>query len=105
MSTPNSNAQQGADPSVPCSEQQFYTAPELTQYLGLIQHLVGNSDLVPLVRGAVGAGKSTAINQLQTQASENWLCCRLDATPTLHPDQLMIRLARFYAHDLLEHFH
>ncbi|MCF6283037.1 MAG: AAA family ATPase [Candidatus Polarisedimenticolaceae bacterium] len=97
MSTLNSNARQGVDQSEPCSEQQFYTAPELSQHLDLIQHLVSNSDLVPLVRGAVGAGKSTAICQLQAQASESWFCCRLDATPMLHPDQLMIRLARFFA--------
>ncbi len=97
MSTHNSSHHLSIDGE--CSsdrEPSFYAIPELSQRLSLIQHLVDNSDLIPLVRGETGAGKSTAISQLQAQASESWLLCRLDANPMLHPDQLMLRLARFF---------
>lgn len=97
MNISDNHSQQVVENSVAPSEGQgFYTTPELSQRLDLIQHLIDNSDLVPLVRGEVGAGRSTAIHQLQAQMSENWLFCRIDANPMLHPDQLMVRLARFF---------
>ncbi len=97
MSTHGSDNRQSIDgESSPGAEPSFYVIPELSQHLSLIQHLVDNSDLIPLVKGETGAGKSTAISTLQAQASESWLLCRLDANPMLHPDQLMVRLARFF---------
>jgi len=97
MSTHSNNSQQNAE-QLPSrdGEQDFYVTSELSQRLDLIQHLVGNSELIPLMRGEAGVGKSTAVCQLQAQASDSWLFCRIDANPMLHPDQLMLRLARFF---------
>ena len=96
MNTTNNSLQNIDDPGLLSGERGFYMTPELSQRLDLIQHLIENSDLVPLVLGESGAGKSTLINQLQLQMTENRLICRIDANPMLHPDQLMVRLARFF---------
>ena len=97
MSTTNSNKQLDTDdPALHFGECGFYKTPELSQRIDLIRHLIDSSDLVPLVTGEAGAGKSMLVNQLQLQTTESWLLCRIDANPMLHPDQLMVRLARFF---------
>ena len=76
--------------------QPYFATPELSQRLDLLKHLIENSDLVPLVQGPEGAGKTSMLFQLQLQANSNWQPCIIESTPMLHPDQLMVRLARFF---------
>ena len=76
--------------------QPYFAMPELSQRLDLLKHLIENSDLVPLVQGPEGAGKTSMLFQLQSQANSNWKPCIIESAPMLHPDQLMARLARFY---------
>ncbi len=71
----------------------FFSSPELVQRLDLLRHLIESSDLIPLVKGTEGAGKSTLIEQIISRATENWLLCHIKATPMLQPEQLFIQLA------------
>lgn len=54
----------------------FYPDPILLQRLDLMQHLVRFGDLVLVVTGAPGIGKTTLLQQLLIRAADGWrLCC------------------------------
>ncbi len=74
----------------------FFSTPELNQSLDLLLHLIGNSDLLPLLTGDEGAGKTTLLFRLQSKAPEDWALCRVDAHPMLHSEQLLSQLARAF---------
>ena len=86
-----------AGPVGPGGDTPFFYSPELAQRLDLLRHLTESSDLIPLVKGPEGAGKSTLIEQIIARATENWLLCHIEATPMLQPDQLFTRLAGAFA--------
>ncbi|MBW9260177.1 MAG: AAA family ATPase [Candidatus Thiodiazotropha sp. (ex. Lucinisca nassula)] len=73
---------------------EFFSTPEVTAHLDLIRHLIENSELVPLVRGAEGSGKSLLASRLQQMAPENWMVCHFSAEPTLQPERLLAFIAR-----------
>ncbi len=75
---------------------QFFTYPELTQCLDLINHLTENSKLIPLIKGPQGSGKTTLLFQLQSQTPGHWMLCRIDANPMMHPEQLYSLLAQHF---------
>lgn len=74
----------------------FFSTPELNQCLDLLLHLIGNSDLLPLLTGDEGAGKTTLLFRLQSKAPEDWVLCRVDAHPMLHCEQLLSQLAHAF---------
>jgi DamX protein len=71
----------------------FFSSPELSQRLDLLRHLTENSELIPLVKGPEGSGKSSLIQQLIRVASDNWVIANIEATPMMQPDQLLAILA------------
>ena len=73
---------------------EFFSTPEVTAHLDLIRHLIENSELVPLIRGAEGSGKSLLASRLQQMAPENWVVCHFSAEPTLQPERLLAFIAR-----------
>ncbi|MBV2089879.1 MAG: SPOR domain-containing protein [Candidatus Thiodiazotropha sp. (ex Ctena orbiculata)] len=73
---------------------EFFSTPEVTAHLDLIRHLIENSELVPLIRGAEGSGKSLLASRLQQIAPENWMVCHFSAEPTLQPERLLAFIAR-----------
>jgi len=89
------------DSTVQINQPAFFTYPELAQCLHLITHLVENTQLIPLIKGQEGSGKTTLLLQLQSQLPRHWLCCRIDANPMMHPEQLYSQLARYF--NLNEH--
>jgi len=84
----------------------FYYSPEFYQRLDLLKHLTRNSPRMLLVSGPEGVGKSTLLDQFEANAEQDWMRCRIAATPMLQPDQLLIRLVRCFgatdAEDSLE---
>jgi DamX protein len=72
----------------------FFTSPAQDQLFDLVRHLLENTGDIALLIGAHGAGKSTFIYRLNSQAPEHWKPCRVDANPMLHPEQLFGVLAR-----------
>ncbi len=75
----------------------FFSSPELIQRLDLLRHLTENSELIPLVKGIEGAGKSALIEQLMQLASDNWVIANIEANPMMQPDQLLVALAATFS--------
>jgi septal ring-binding cell division protein DamX/type II secretory pathway predicted ATPase ExeA len=73
---------------------EFFSTPAVNAHLDLIRHLIENSELVPLVRGSTGIGKSLLASQLQKSAPDNWVVCHFSAEPTLQPERLLAFIAR-----------
>jgi len=62
-----------ADPFADAEDEAlFFETPQLTQRLNLVHHLVRYSDLLLLVTGPTGAGKTTLFNQLTADPAEPW---------------------------------
>ncbi len=78
---------------MPESEDIFST-PESEARLDLIKHLIENSELVPLVRGMSGIGKSLLASRLQSGAPKNWAVCHFSADSMLQPESLLAHIAR-----------
>jgi len=85
-----------ADSSEQTSHLQFFSYPELTQCLDLINNLTENTKLIPLIVGQEGSGKTTLLIQLQSQAPKHWLFCRITANPMMHSEQLYDQLAKYF---------
>jgi len=77
-------------------QEFFFSTPELAQRLDFLRHLTENSDYVPLIKGGAGTGKTYMANRLQTLAGENWMLCRFEAKPELHPNELLAQCARCF---------
>ncbi|MCU7904359.1 MAG: AAA family ATPase [Candidatus Thiodiazotropha sp. (ex Epidulcina cf. delphinae)] len=73
---------------------EYFSTVELGARLDLIRHLIENSELVPLVRGPSGIGKTLFASRLQQLAPENWSLCHFSADPTMQPERLLAYLAR-----------
>ncbi len=73
---------------------EFFSTPETEARLDLIRHLIENSELVPLVRGATGIGKSLLASRLQSTAPRNWAVCHFSADSMLQPERLLAHVAR-----------
>jgi DamX protein len=74
--------------------EELFTTPESEARLDLIRHLIENSELVPLVRGMSGIGKTLLASRLQTSAPKNWVVCHFDADATMQPERLLAQIAR-----------
>ena len=85
-----------ADSSEQTSHLQFFSYPELTQCLDLINNLTENTKLIPLIKGQEGSGKTTLLTQLQSQAPKHWVFCRITANPMMHSEQLYDQLAEYF---------
>jgi DamX protein len=72
----------------------IFSTTEVTSRLDLVRHLIENSELVPLVRGPSGIGKTLLAGRLQQLAPENWFVCHFDADPTMQPERLLATVAR-----------
>jgi DamX protein len=78
---------------LPESEDIFST-PESEARLDLIKHLIENSELVPLVRGMSGIGKSLLASRLHSGAPKNWAVCHFSADSMMQPERLLAQIAR-----------
>jgi septal ring-binding cell division protein DamX/type II secretory pathway predicted ATPase ExeA len=74
--------------------EAFFSTPEAVSRLDLIRHLIENSELVPLVRGPSGSGKSLLASRLQSIAPSNWVVCHFAADAGMQPEHLLAHIAR-----------
>lgn len=74
-------------------ENLVYLDAERTQRLNMLQHLTQFSDLLLIVRGERGIGKTTLMRRFITSAEEDWRICQVDASPMMHADQLLRHVA------------
>lgn len=74
--------------------EEIFTTAESEARLDLIRHLIENSELVPLVRGVSGIGKSLLASRLQAGAPGNWVVCHFAADAMMQPERLLAQIAR-----------
>ncbi|MEW8003075.1 MAG: AAA family ATPase [Candidatus Thiodiazotropha sp.] len=72
----------------------YFSTTEISARLDLVRHLIENSELVPLVRGSSGIGKTLLASRIQQLAPENWSVCHFEADPTMQPERLLATIAR-----------
>lgn len=77
----------------------YFASPELSQRADLLRHLTENSNLIPLIRGVEGMGKTTFIRNLLSLAPENWIPVKVNADVMLQPDALLAYLADLFDQD------
>ena len=85
-----------AQDSSVASWEGYFASPELSQRADLLKHLTENSNLIPLIRGVEGMGKTTFIQNLLDLAPENWIPVKVDADVMLQPDALLVYLAALF---------
>lgn len=76
------------------NSNEYFATLETAQRFDLLRHLIENSELVPLVRGPEGIGKSLLAERLQREAPDNWVVCRFEADPRLTPERLLQQITR-----------
>jgi DamX protein len=74
--------------------EEIFSTPESEARLDLIRHLIENSELVPLVRGMSGIGKSLLASRLQASAPKNWVVCYFSADSMMQPERMLAHIAR-----------
>lgn len=74
--------------------EEIFSTPESEARLDLIRHLIENSELVPLVRGMSGIGKSLLASRLQASAPKNWIVCHFSADSMMQPERMLAHIAR-----------
>lgn len=57
----------------------FFSTPMLAKQIEVLRNLVEHGDLLLVVNGVEGAGKTTFLNQFLLAADNRWKCCRMDA--------------------------
>ncbi len=75
------------------NERMVYLDAERTQRLDMLQHLTQFSDLLLMITGEHGAGKTTLMRRFVANADEGWRICQVDASPMMHADQLLRHVA------------
>lgn len=78
----------------------FFTDPDRTQTLDMLQHLTQYSEELLLVTGPDGVGKSCLLEQFLTRAEEHWQVCRLDGGHSIEAESLFKHIAECFSLDL-----
>lgn len=79
------------------AEEPYYVTPQLNQRVNLILHLVQYSDLMLVVTGARGSGKTALIGHLLGDAGPRWRTCRIETDAETDPGLLLSRVVAGFA--------
>jgi len=74
-------------------EEFFLLDNNRAQRLNMLYHLAQNSELLLLVTGARGSGKSSLLNRFLDMDTDNWRHCCIHANTMMNPDELLIEIA------------
>lgn len=78
----------------------FYFDEGRARHLELIQHLFGHGDLLLVISGPKGSGKTRLLQQLTSRTAPDWRLYTLTADPMFGPQELLIRIAQAFDLDL-----
>lgn len=70
----------------------FFSTPMLAKQLDALRNLVEYGDLLLVVSGVEGAGKTTFLEQFLLAADKRWKCCHLNARAAMILDTLVVEL-------------
>ena len=71
----------------------FLLDSERAQRLNMLYHMSQNSELLLVVTGIEGSGKTSLLHRFIEMRTENWRHCVIDANTMTNPDQLLIEIA------------
>lgn len=71
----------------------FLLDTERAQRLNMLYHMSQNSELLLVVTGIEGSGKTSLLNHFIEMRTENWRQCVINANTMTNPDQLLIEIA------------
>ena len=74
-------------------ERFYFSTAESSQRMSLLVHMTQYSDMVLMVLGEEGMGKSTLLQAYIKSAHDNWHICRINANSMMDKDQLLFRIA------------
>ncbi len=77
----------------------YFADPALRQRLDLLGHLTEYADLLLLIQGEAGVGKTALLEELLTGAGGDWAVCRISATPLTTRDQFLAEVAKQFRLD------
>jgi len=70
------------------SKEFFLIDDERSKRLNILSHLIQHSDLLLLVTGTRGIGKTSMLMHFLGMATESWVTCHIQSHTMLHPDVL-----------------
>ncbi|MDH5447236.1 MAG: SPOR domain-containing protein [Gammaproteobacteria bacterium] len=71
----------------------YFSTPEASQRMNLLVHMTQYSDMVLMVLGDEGMGKTSLLQNYVKSAHSNWHICRINANTMMDKDQLLFRIA------------
>lgn len=81
------------------SDEFFFSTRNIGKQLAALGNLAEYGDLLLVISGVEGAGKTTALNQFQRAADARWSICRIDAQPAMTIDSLLEQLLTGFSVD------
>ena len=78
------------------TDEFFFSTPILAKQMDVLRNLVEYGDLLLVISGVEGAGKTTFLNQFLLASDKRWNCCRLDARENMSIDSLVDGLLRSF---------
>ncbi len=70
----------------------FFSTPTLGKQIDALRNLVEYGDLLLVISGVDGAGKTTFLNRFLLAADKRWECCRIDANSVMTINSLVDEL-------------
>lgn len=74
-------------------DEFFFLDPQRSQRLNMLYHLAQNSELLLVVTGENGIGKTSLLQHFIDMGDEAWRSCVIDANSMMNPEQLLIQIA------------
>lgn len=74
-------------------DEFFFLDPQRTQRLNMLYHLAQNSELLLVVTGEKGSGKTSLLQHFIDMGDDAWRSCVVDANSMMNPEQLLIQIA------------
>ena len=81
----------------------LYLDAERAQRLNLLQHMTQYSNLLLIVQGERGVGKTSLLTRFIKNAAENWEICEVTANPMMDAGMLMFQIAQGFGLQQLPH--
>ena len=86
--------------SVASDPRFFYADTGRVQQIQLLQHLIDFSEVLVLITGERGSGKSSLMQHFAAEAPERWQVCCIDVHALMSADQLILAIARGFGVEL-----
>lgn len=74
-------------------DEFFFLDPQRSQRLNMLYHLAQNSELLLVVTGEKGSGKTSLLQHFIDMGDDAWRSCVVDANSMMNPEQLLIQIA------------